>query len=407
MGRRTYLLFRPICVTFGLALSVNVAAQELSDDVLNPYTAYTISHDDNLLRFSDLTQAEALTGTRNTADFSHRFEAGLRLNKTLGRQQIFANFNIHNVRFNRYRQLDHTAHDVSMRLRWQLGSQIEGAVGASYVKSLTPFIEFRGLAANLRKQNRHFVDAYWRLHPSWRLVGGASHYALRYDLPAQQPADRNDRMFQVGVDFLPRSANSIGARIRRIDGDFRTGSGTTLLAAGSDFTQDELLGRAEWRVSGKTALRISAGFVERSHASLRERSWSGFNGRAEVDWLATGKSSVSFAAWRETGSYLDLTSSYTVNRGLSVTPAWNITEKLRLDGTLRFETREFDGAGILVGGPRSDRKDDFRYFALAMTYQPTHHAELKTGFFRDERTSNVRGIGYAATGAFISARYTF
>lgn len=376
-------------------------------DAVTPHVAYTIGHDDNLMRFAGPDQAQAVTGRRQTSDLYRRTEAGVALEQEFGRQKVSAGLTLYALRFGRFDELDHHGRDLSLRLRWQLGNQWEGTAGATHVKSSTPFIDFRSLDPNLRTQNRQFADAFWRFHPSWRAMVGLSRYAVRYDLPVQQGADRSERAFQAGMDFLLAAGNNVGVRVRRIDGDFPRRFAPGTLAAGNDFTQEELLGNADWQLTGKTALRLSGGRVLRRHGSARERDWSGFNGRVQADWKATGKTAVAVAAWRETGSYLDLGAGYTVNKGSSVSLAWSISEKLQMDALFKAESRDFPGAGVPGNAAGPDREDTLRHVEAVLSYRPTRHAEIRAGLFRDTRKSNLEGLGYRANGAFISARYAF
>jgi exopolysaccharide biosynthesis operon protein EpsL len=395
--RRTLRSLAPV-----LGALLCLPAHAATDDVLRPYLSYTWQHDDNLLRLYDAATARALLGSDERADLSRRAEGGLLLEKKIGQQQLAAKLGFSHVNFSRFSELDYAGRDLSARWNWHIGPHLEGNVGATDVKALTPYVDFHRLERNLRTQRREFVDAAWRLHPSWRARGGLSHYQLGYDLASQRAGDRTEDAAEVGLDYLAANQSSVGLQLRHLRGAFPNQEQIGTLLVDNSYQQNELMGKVDWALTGKTRLQFLAGHVTRSHRFAPTRDFSGVNAHAIATWNPTVKTSVRVNAWRETGSYNDLTTRYTINNGISVTPSWAISAKARLEGLLKQETRSFDASAA-----GAHRRDTFRYASLTMTYLPLPRLQLAAVLYRDRQDSTQAFTGYRANGATVSARYDF
>jgi exopolysaccharide biosynthesis operon protein EpsL len=377
-----------------------------SDDVLRPYLSYSWQHDDNLLRLYDAAAARAVIGTDERSDTSRRAEGGLLAEKKLGQQLLAAKLGFSRVNFARFSALDYAGRDLSARWNWHLGPHFEGNLGVTEVQALAPYVDFHRLERNLRTQRREYLDAAWRLHPSWRLRGGVTHYQLAYDLASQRAGDRTEDTTELGLDYLATNHSSVGIQLRHLHGAFPNQEQIGTLWVDNSYDQNELMGKVEWALTGKTRLQFLAGHVARTHRFAPTRDFSGVNAHAIATWNPTVKTSVRVTAWRETGSYNDLTTRYTINNGISAAPSWEISAKARVEGLLKHETRSFDGsAGGLAAS--ANRRDTFRYASLTLTYLPLPRLQLAAALYRDRQDSTQAFTGYRANGATLTARYEF
>lgn len=378
-----------------------------AEDLFSPYASYSWQYDDNLLRLYDEQAARMLIGTDQLADASRRAEIGINVNKNVGQQLLSARFSMSHVTFARFSELNHDDKDFSAQWNWHLGERFEGNLGASYAKSLTPFVDFHRREPNLRLQQRRFVDASWRFHPSWRLRGGFTRYELTHDLASQRVGDRNEDATQVGLDYLAPSQSSFGIQARRVHGGFPNQERIGTLLVDNSYDQNELMGKVDWAATGKTRVQFLGGHVQRKYDFMPGRDFSGLNARAIATWTPTGKTSVGVNAWRETSSYQDLTTSHTVNHGISVAPAWNVTAKARVNALIKREKRDFNGAASLVGATFANRVDTFHHASLAFTYLPVPQLKLQLSLYRDRQTSSVPYTGFRANGATVNVSYEF
>ncbi|QAU34436.1 XrtB/PEP-CTERM-associated polysaccharide biosynthesis outer membrane protein EpsL [Janthinobacterium sp. 17J80-10] len=395
--RRQYLL--PLLVIPGMVFSTAAQAQSAVNEegeVVRAYVGLSLTHDDNILGTSN---AAIAAGTPKLSDTARRVEAGLIFDKTISQQRLTASLNLDRTSFNRFGNLDYNGRDVRANWNWHVGSQFEGNLGLTHVKALTSVqdsLQATGLPSqlpNVRTQDRQYFDASWRLHPSWRLRGGVSHYELDYDQAAQQVGNRSVKDGEVGIDYLARSGSSAGLQYRHAEGDFAQ-------SPLNDYSQDELKARVDWKVTGKTDLLFLAGWVRRENDLAPANDFSGFNGRVNATWRATGKTTVSASLWREIGALDDQIASYSLNRGISLGAGWEITRQIRLDGYLQHERRDYTPANLA-------RNDRVNYSSLQLSYYPIRKLRIQTGVYRTVLNSDVAAIPYRNLGVSLGTRYEF
>lgn len=384
-------------------ICVAMPAGAATDDVIQPFASFTYAYDDNLLRLHDRAAAVALLGTDQLSDVLRRAQAGLLIEKKISKQLLTARMSGSRTTFSRFSELDHNGRDLLARWNWSIGEYVEGQIGASDVKSLTPFVDYHRLERNLRAQQRQFFDASWRLHPDWRLRGGLARYRLRYDLASQRASDRTEDTAELSLDYLTGSSSSVGVQLRHLRGELPNREEIGAVSVDNSYDQNEAMGRIDWRVTDKTRIQLVGGQVQRRYKSFPQRDFDGLNGRMIFTWSQSAKVGWTVNAWRETGSYLDLSTTHSTNRGVSVGPTWQATAKLRLDGLMRHERRDFKGAITAASG----RKDTFRHASVTLSYKPTSRLQIATSLFRDQKDSSVYLNGYLAKGAAIAVSYDY
>lgn len=394
--RRQYLV--PLLVIPGMVFSSAAHAQTAADEgeVLRAYVGLSLTHDDNILGTSN---AAISAGTPKLSDTARRLEAGLIFDKTISQQRLTASMNLDRTSFNRFSNLDYNGRDIRANWNWHAGSHFEGNLGATHVRALTSVqdsLSITGLPSqlpNVRTQNRQYFDAAWRLHPSWRLRGGVSHYELDYAQTGPQVGNRTINDGEVGVDYLARSGSSIGLQYRHAEGDFQ-------FSPLNDYSQDEVKARVDWKLTGKTDLLFLAGWVRRENDLAPANDFSGFNGRVNATWRATGKTTVNASLWREIGALDDQTASYSLNRGVSLGANWGITRQVSLDAYFQHERRDYTPANLA-------RKDRINYSSLQLSYYPIRKLRIQTGVYRTVQSSDVAGSAYRNLGVSLGTRYEF
>lgn len=381
-----------------------MAAQE---DVLRPYVSYGITFDDNLLRVSDKAIAQALFGSRGTSDRIQRASAGVIFDKQVSLQRFNLNFEINRTTFDRFGTLDNTGQNLSGKWNWHIGKHLEGNIGASYTRSLGSFLEFRKLARNMRTQRREYADIAWLFHPSWRVRGSVANYDLKNEVREQRINDRTEDEYIVGIDYLLPNSSHVGLQYRRLNGDLPNRQ----LVAGSlfdnSFKQDEGSLVVDWAYSGKTRVQLKTGVVRRSYDNRPERDFTGPNARVTVDWLPTGKTKLTVATWRDIYAVDDAISTYSDNRGISLSPSWSITSKITLQGRLLYEKQDHAGDPNLVVTSLPQRKDKYYSTMLGVSYIPVQDLQLMLSWQRDERKSNYSSSEFVDHTTMLNGRYEF
>lgn len=390
----------PLLIIPGMVLGIPVAAraQAAIDEgqVLRPYVGVSVSHEDNILGTSD---AAIAAGTPKLSDTARRVEAGLIFDKSISQQRLTASINLDRTSYNRFSNLDYNGRDLRANWNWHIGKHLEGNLGATHVRSLTSIqdsLTATGLPSqlpNVRTQDRQYFDASWLLHPSWRLRGGLSHYELDYDQIGPQVANRKIDDGELGIDYLARSGSSVGLQYRHAKGNFP-------FSVLNDYSQDEVKARVDWKLTGKTDLLFLAGWVRRENDLAPASDFSGFNGRINAVWRATGKTTLNASLWREVGAQDDQTASYSLNRGISLGGGWEITRQVRLDGQFQQERRDYTPANL-------PRKDRIKYATLQLSYYPLRKLRLQASVYRTVQDSDFAASAYRNLGISLGTRYEF
>ena len=384
-------------------------------DVFSPYIGYGYTYDDNVLgnrsSFFPAGQSLGPSGAPSGApsgdqsDTTRRVKAGLNVRKRISRQIFTTRLDFYRDSYDKLTELNHDGSDLAANWEWHAGNQFEGNIGASYLRELTPFVNFQRRQLNLRTQRRNFIEGGWLIHPSWRLRAAASYDTLEYDLTSQNIGDRNEAMAELGIDYLARSGSKVGLQLRHTRGDLPNAQRIGNLLVDNSYGQNEIKARIDWLLTGKTQLLFLGGYVQRTHDVFPERDYSGLNARLIGNWIASGKTNLSGGIWREIGPLDDLSASFTLNQGANINLSWDMTSKIRLAAEFKRETSDYSGTAAVASRQTEGRIDTYNTASLKLTYRPTRKLQLIAQVYRSNRSSNVDGNSYPNTGMMLSTRY--
>lgn len=369
-------------------------------DVFTPYAGLMVAHDDNLFRFSGPEDALLRVGTSSLSDTYRRLNVGLIIDKQISQQRLTANLGLNRTSYDRFTQLDNDGKDLQVKLNWHLGTHVEGNIGSTYVESLTPFSDLRATTErNVRTQKRMFADGAWRFHPSWQVRGSVDRDQLNYALASQRGFDRDLNTEVVGIDYLSPTKSSIGIQAGH--------SSAMYVSSINNYSQNELKGKIDWYATGKSRLQFLGGYVERKHDGAPERDYSGTNARLVATHALTGQVGLTANVYREIGSIDDLINSYSLNNGVSLEAAWEISAKSRLVAQLLNERRSFAPNSVQVAQGGADREDTYRRASLIGNYLATRKWSIMMIAYRDQQSSNQTFGNYRASGLSLNTRYDF
>jgi exopolysaccharide biosynthesis operon protein EpsL len=388
-----------------LAMSGASSALAQTDDVLRPYVATAFSFDDNVLGLPGPEVAALLTGSRKMTDVSHSNQAGLKLQKMLGRQFILADIGASDIRYERYSQLNYQGRNLTAEWRWVLGSHLEGKIATSYIRSLTPFDDFLSIERRLRTERRQDTEFRYRFHPRWRIRGAVGAYDTEYETAGFTSGTRDEVAREAGLDFVTPEGNFVGLSARRLSGanPAPLSAGGAILRSG--FKQEDIRLRVDWRAGGKTRVTFAGGPLSRSYQSLGTKDFRGINARLNLDWSITGKSSISGAAWREVSNVDDLSIAYALSKGVSLGPRWSISSKLDTDLQLRLEIRDFRASQVFAQA--AGYGDTLRSAIWSVNYAYDPHWVVRMSTFRTLKEARGRSSDFGRNGANVSLRYEF
>ena len=388
---------------FVLAMLASVAARA-ADDGLHVNAGIGWHHDDNLLRVPD--NDPGYGGQRS--DSWRQADAGVAFDHLYGRQRIAASAQVSQVTFKHFSQLDYDGKDARATWYWQVGSQFEGRLGASYIEVLAPYTDLRTSERNVRVQRSGFFDGAWRLHPRWRVQAALRDDRFRYELFSQRPNNRRERAVEAGLDYVAPSGSEAGLVLRRLEGRYPFRRPFAL--ATDDFDQDEVRVRINWLASAKTTVNLLAGHTSRNQDAFGPDQVSGLTGRLSAAYAASAGTSIDAAVWRDFAPIESSVVSYTLNRGASIAAAWQATAKVQASASASFERRAYGARNALPAALRNvDLDDSLRSAALNVRYTPTRKMQLGITVASQVRGgSRALGIGaFRSTSVGISANLTF
>lgn len=375
--------------------------------VVTPYAQYSLTYDDNVLRLRDAAAAQNLFGDAKMSDSYRTAVGGLRIDKLISRQRFRLDASVNKTSFDYFKQFDNNGHDVKGSWSWVAGPYLTGDLGLQNTQALTPFQNLRVFQRNIRTQKSEYATAALRMHPDWTLRAQFTRFDLGYSLASQQVNNFTQDVSEVGLDYTARSGSVAGIQLRHTSGDYPASTVVNGVTINNSFTQDEVKAKVLWLYSGKTRLQFLGGMVQRSRQMGGEGNFNGFNARLIGDWYATGKTAFTVNLWREIGGLSDLDANYALTNGASLGATWQSTAKLRFDGFVDYEKRNYNGATIIAGVTPSGRRDRYERATLSLTYMPITSLSLIAAVFRESLQSNIDSFSYVSNGVALTTRYEF
>jgi hypothetical protein len=261
------------------------------------------------------------------------------------------------------------------------------------------------LVKNMLDQTRKFADIAWKLDPSWSLNASVSTYDLGNSDSSQRINDRNEVAKQIGFDFLPSTGSSIGIRLTRTNGEF---TGFTLVPGDlrdKTYEDDEASIVANWLYSGKTHINLKLGMISKSFDQQPAQNFEEPNGRLNVDWFVTGKTTLSLSLWRDIYA-VDEIATFVDSRGVSLSPVWMATSKISVQSRLAYEERQQAGASN-QSASLPPINDTIRSALIGVTYSPSLHLKFTLSAEHDERDSSDADISFTDNTVMLNGRFEF
>lgn len=369
----------------GLALGTHTALADIT-----PYVTAKTTRESNLFRLSDQADATSVIGRPERSDTVTRAEAGIKARAQVSRQIFDLDANMYRADFQRFDFLDHDGGGAGGMWNWVVGNDWEGNLGYRYDRTLSSLEIQNATQAgqNLRRQTTGVGSARYRITPRWRAHVGAEDARVRHSLESQRYLDYQGKAGELGLQYVTPAETAVGVRVRRLNGDYlrtQTVSGTDV---NNDFRETEGGMTLDWRAGGRTRLHGNVGQTRRTHDQLTGRDFTGTTARAAVDWTYSEKTLLNAALWRELTAADDLSAGYVVSKGVSLTPVWAATAKLRLDATASYVERDYRGDPNLALGLASQRNDVARGLRVGLNYLPWQKVSLGLGVGTEERTSS-------------------
>ncbi|WP_333874829.1 outer membrane beta-barrel protein [Methylobacter sp.] len=364
-------------------------------DLLQPIVSESLTYDDNLYRISGDRQ---LGPQMETGDFINNASAGGRIHKALGRQIFDLDLQVDDNRYAANTQLDNVSTKDSAVWRWQVGHGWSGKLGADYSRSLAGFANTQFFALDLLDRPEYYFDVRYQLNSNLRFDAGWRKSDTTHSAATRQNQNIEAQTSHGGVTFLTSHGNSLGVEYAHTDARFPLRQ-LSFGVGGVDIAYQENLARALFKYDYSPKLHFDGqvGYLIRSHPNLPQTDYQGAIWRIGMNWMPTAKTLVAVATWHELAAFAELASNYYISEGVSLTPSWNVSNKIVLSGQARIETQNHSGV----------RKDELFSSQVSVSYTPVNYAELNLAYQFYQRDSNRQFYSYVGDSITATVRLKF
>jgi hypothetical protein len=174
----------------------------------------------------------------------------------------------------------------------------------------------------------------------------------------------------------------------------------------SDFRVTESEVAATWMATGRSSLRGALTRIERRNEHVPQRDFSGMAGDLGYVWSPTGRLTINAGAQRLLSPYaIDTSTTYRVDKSLSLGAGWQVSEKLRLNARASRMASDFLGPVAPVAGPL--RSDVLRILYVGADWTIERRVTLRGTLQRQQRSSNFSAFEFDATILGAEASLTF
>jgi exopolysaccharide biosynthesis operon protein EpsL len=391
-------------------------------DTFRPFVSAGYFFDSNLFRLDENENP----GTQRDDRYA-QLRAGVNVDWTPGRQRIAANVTKTRLRYAENTFLDFEGDDTQATWNWRMGNRLSGDVGASQSSSQSSF-DSVGLVNNQVDQERRFGRAEWAFHPRWVLGGGLEESGATNSAPNQISQNFQQKTREAVLTYRTPKGSSLRGQLRRVEAEFPNAQVVQIVTlpfppfasfptevVDNSYSQTEYNVLADWQVSGKLTLRGRLGQVNRQYDNINRSSapgvtlrlrpeFNGVNGRLSGDWLATGKTLFSGAVYQELSDALDINATSVLRTGVNLSGVWLVREKWRLNGSVTFDNRDFEGD---AGVTQTLRNDDTLAASLSVSYTPHPVVSFDVGLQGGRRDTNISGEAYEFHSLFANIRADF
>lgn len=367
-------------------------------DPLSAIAGVSREYDNNLFLLESGKQSDRIT----------KAYAGIQLDKLYSLQRFKVNYTLNASRYQKNTRLNFNSHNYDAAWLWSLTPRLTGKLYADRTETLNSFQDFRDFnpstIRNIRvSQTQHFETDY-SPHGVWHLLGGITRNEARNSADFFQQDSFSSVGLDAGVRYDFRSGSSILLMAHKRNGDF--GRNTPIFSSLFDtgYKESEAEARLNWLLSGHSRLNVRTAYIRRNHDTFSQRDYSGMVGNLDYVWAPTGKLQIGVSANSILAAFWNIDSSYTRENTFSISPVYNISNKIRLTGFAGISERRFLGDGLV---PITNRLDKARNVRAGIDWTPWRNLTLGADLRYSKRDSNIIGFDFNDTVVGVDASFLF
>ncbi|MGE5492749.1 MAG: XrtB/PEP-CTERM-associated polysaccharide biosynthesis outer membrane protein EpsL [Actinomycetota bacterium] len=382
-----------------LVAAPSVQADEA--DVFNLRASVAALRDDNLFRLSGGQKPRSETITTTIA--------GVDVHKRFSLQEFIGQVSWVDTRYATNDYLNAGSLQYNGRWLWAVGAHLKGELSADRASAQNSFADFQGLRErNLRTTENQRFGAEYLFHPSWAVIGGVNHVAMRNDKPLLAETDFEATGASLGIKHSPSSGNWFSFQTRQSDGRYTKRQFSAINQFDNGFTDRGQEFAVGWQPTGHSTFTGRLEYFQRHHDHFASRDFSGWTGLLGYQYQASAKTQLNATYQRGLNAFQDvvnINSSYYASDDLIFGIRWDATEKITVGGRLGLTHRRYLGEIVPLAGPR--REDDIRRAGVDVSYKPERWLELKAGLAMEKRDSTGTVLDYTDRQALLSATARF
>lgn len=376
--KRSSLMSAISALVAAVALSWAGAAQ--ADP--NPYyigASTSVGYDSNVLRLpkavGDTTYSYGLVGG---------------VDQTIGRQRLYANGSVRDVRFVDLKRLDYTSYNAVAGVDWQTLYDLSGTLSYSTAQSLYNYggtSTILSKAKNVENRDEIIAKGRWGASSLLSLETSYTHRKLTYSDPAYRSNALDQDGWSVGLTYKPRALLTLGTAFRYTQGKYQLSR---------DFDRYDVDLTGTWVPTGLSSLTARLSYGNRkSRNGISELDFKGTTGQLSWVYQPTGKLRFTTAFSHDSGAESGF---FNVNgQQLSgIGDNSRLTNTMTLNSTYSLTAKIQINAGLLVSN-RSlktgslDGEDTLRTASLGASYAILRNASLVCSVRRENRSAS--GVG--------------
>ena len=343
--------------------------------------------------------------TGETADWISRVGvAGRYAARVVGRQSIALDGYGEYRSYDELSQFDHFAYGLRGAWLWELGNQLSGVASVSRTQRLADLAERRVDERELITADRLDLTGAYRFHPDWRLTGGVG--TTRTADEGREGA-RHAFGARGGIEHVTPLGNAIGLEVRYAEGEAPVDEVGVGAFPDNEYEENEVALTLAYVLTAQIRLRGRLGHTERTYSQVAVSNFSGTTGRGAIEWRPSVKTLLSFEAYREPDSVIDVDALYVDLRGVGVGVAWAATYKLVFSLRALSERRLFKGDVVAASSGFPPRDETTRLLRFGVGWEPERRWQLSTSVDFGNRDSNILTQDYDYTAYTANIRYTF
>lgn len=386
----------------------------------NPYSlgaGVSLGSDDNLFRTAPGTEVRDRYATLSVFGG---------VDQTIGRQRLQANATLRRSQFEERRELDNTGYNV--KLGWNGATEGEVSWGLSYETNRrlgsygTAFPSVLQVA-NIETTDVLLANVQVGLLAQWVANLTLSHRDIDYSADAYAGDRLRLDMIGLGVTWNPLGPVSASLGPRYTRGHYPQARTAVDGSAQADsFVRQDIDLGLRWVASGASTLTARLSLTRQRAELFRERDFDGATGQFGWQWDVTGKTHLSAALSRDTGSESSFFTQTVLGESLrgtgdtsrltnsaSARVDYEVTGKISLSLGGQYAQRRLSNSTRLADGTVSNQSGNDRSASatFGVRYTPTRNSVLGCGVGYERRgTRTTLSSAYRVNTLSCSAELT-